>query len=83
MYVRLSGNTQVRLADLLEYLLDKEVSEDFASQIAQWEQARDRERECRVAYRDLKTRRRHAKAKRTGAIAPKAQEASAAHAAMA
>jgi hypothetical protein len=83
MYVRGSGNTQVRLADLLEYLLDKQVSEDFASHIAQWEQAHDRERERRIAYSDLKARRRHAKASRatTGAIVPPAQKATAVHAA--
>ena len=80
MYIRGSGNTQVRLADLLEYLLDKQVSEDFASHIDKWEQAFDRERERRFAFRDLK-RKRQAKAKRATTGAPKAQKGTAAHAA--
>ena len=63
--IRRSGTTLVRLADQLEYLSDKKVTEDFAGHLAQWQQERERER---VAKSDLKERKRNAK------TTPKAQE---------
>ena len=72
--IRRTGNTLVRLADQLEYLSDKQVTEDFASHLAQWRQERERER---VAKSDLKERKRSAK------TTPKAQKAISAQAAMA
>jgi hypothetical protein len=66
MYIRLAGNTLVRFADQLEYLSGKQVSEDFTSHLAQWQQEQDRERERRFAQSNPKERERRT---------PKAQEA--------
>jgi hypothetical protein len=71
MYIRWTGNTLVRLADLLEYLSDKQVSEDFDSHIAQWEQYWRDEGRLKVNQEH----KHHAKSS-----APKAQEATAVHA---
>lgn len=76
--IRRTGTTLVRLADQLEYLSDKKVTEDFAGHLAQWQQERDRER---LAQSDPKERKRSAK--KPPRATPKAQEAISAQAVMA
>jgi hypothetical protein len=66
-----AGTTLVRFASQLEWLLDKQVAEDFASHLAQWEQYWRDEGRLKVKQE----RKHHAKAS-----APKAQDATAAHA---
>jgi hypothetical protein len=73
-----TGNTLIFLAELLEWLLNKHVSEDFADHLAKWMQQRERERQRRVVYSELKGRKHNAKRRAT---TPRAQEATAAHAA--
>jgi hypothetical protein len=64
MYIRGGGVRMSDLADLLDWLLEKSVSENFAERVAQWQQARQRERQRGAVHRELKERGRREKASR-------------------